>query len=74
MDATVTHVNQFGFYARVGPLQVFITRYAMPEDMTTYEMETQMWISDDKEVEIKAGSGEWASGGKEREKRGEKGQ
>ena len=22
MDATVTHVNQFGFYAQVGPLQV----------------------------------------------------
>ena len=29
----------------------------MPEDVTTYEMETQMWVSDDKEIEIKAGCG-----------------
>ena len=77
MDATVTHVNQLGFYAQVGPLQVltaytsrfslhelninvaqvFITRHAMPDDVTTYNMETQMWISDDQEIEIKAGSG-----------------
>ena len=57
MDAVVTYVTHFGFYAEVGPLTVFVSRRAMPEDITTFNSETETWISDDQEVEIKAGCG-----------------
>eukprot|EP00753_Platysulcus_tardus_P018587 PLAT6939.1.p2 GENE.PLAT6939.1~~PLAT6939.1.p2 ORF type:complete len:178 (+),score=64.95 PLAT6939.1:3-536(+) len=58
MDAVVTAVNEHGFFCEVGPLQVFVHRYRMPEDMLKgYDMEQGAWMSDDKEVEIKKGSG-----------------
>jgi DNA-directed RNA polymerase II subunit RPB7 len=57
MDAVVSFVNQLGFYADIGPLSVFVSRHAMPEDITTYNSETETWVSDDKEVEIKSGCG-----------------
>ncbi|CAM9578174.1 unnamed protein product [Phaeothamnion confervicola] len=58
MDATVKVVTQLGFFAEVGPLNIFVSNHSMPADMTNgYDAAGEMWVSDDKEVEIKAGSG-----------------
>ena len=32
-DAVVTQVNKLGFFAQVGPLQVFISKHLIPADM-----------------------------------------
>ena len=32
-DAVVTVVNKLGFFAQVGPLQVFVSKHLIPEDM-----------------------------------------
>jgi len=32
-DAIVTVVNKLGFFAQVGPLQVFVSKHLIPEDM-----------------------------------------
>jgi DNA-directed RNA polymerase II subunit RPB7 len=32
-DAIVTQVNKLGFFAQVGPLQVFVSKHMIPEDM-----------------------------------------
>lgn len=32
-DAVVTTVNKLGFFAQVGPLQVFVSKHCMPPDM-----------------------------------------
>jgi DNA-directed RNA polymerase II subunit RPB7 len=56
LDAVVTVVNQLGFFADVGPLQVFVSRHAMPTDLNNgYDHENNAWISDDREVEIRKG-------------------
>ena len=34
LDATVTKVNKMGFFAEVGPLPVFVSKHAIPADMT----------------------------------------
>lgn len=58
LDAVVTVVNQLGFFADVGPLQVFVSRHAMPTDLNNgYDHENNAWISDDREVEIRKGCG-----------------
>ncbi|GMF28803.1 unnamed protein product [Phytophthora lilii] len=58
LDAVVTVVNQLGFFADVGPLQVFVSRHAMPTDLNNgYDHESNAWISDDREVEIRKGCG-----------------
>jgi len=33
LDAVVTQVNKMGFFAEVGPLQVFVSRHQIPADM-----------------------------------------
>nr|CCA20126.1 DNAdirected RNA polymerase II 19 kDa polypeptide pu [Albugo laibachii Nc14] len=58
LDAVVSVVNQLGFFADVGPLQVFVSRHAMPTDLNNgYDHENNAWISDDREVEIRKGCG-----------------
>ena len=32
-DAVVTQVNKLGFFAQVGPLQVFVSKHLIPSDM-----------------------------------------
>ena len=54
----VTVVNPLGFFADVGPLQVFVSRHAMPTDLNDgYDHENNAWISEDREVEIRKGCG-----------------
>ena len=58
LDAVVGQCNAVGFFAFVGPLRIFVSKHAMPEDMFNgYDAEKGAWISDDKEVVIAAGSG-----------------
>jgi DNA-directed RNA polymerase II subunit RPB7 len=33
LDAVVTTVNKMGFFAEVGPLQVFVSKHLIPNDM-----------------------------------------
>ena len=54
LDCVVTHVNELGFFTEAGPLNVFVSRHAMPPDIQNgYDADADSWISDDKEVEIK---------------------
>ena len=54
VDAVVTDVSELGFFTEVGPLSVFVSRHAMPEDLQHgFDADVDSWISDDKEVEIK---------------------
>ncbi|KAG5182308.1 hypothetical protein JKP88DRAFT_269964 [Tribonema minus] len=59
LDATVSNVTDLGFFAEVGPLEIFVSRFNMPEDIanTGYDSVGDMWVSEDKEVEIKKGCG-----------------
>ena len=56
LDAKVGNVNEHGFFADVGPLQVFVSKHAMPDDHT-FDEQAASWVSDDREVEIKKDSG-----------------
>ena len=57
MDATVP-IQHPWFLCEVGPLTIFVTRHAMPEDLSNgYDPETQSWVSEDKQVEIAKGCG-----------------
>eukprot|EP00630_Chrysocystis_fragilis_P007190 CAMPEP_0197390124 /NCGR_PEP_ID=MMETSP1165-20131217/2194_1 /TAXON_ID=284809 /ORGANISM="Chrysocystis fragilis, Strain CCMP3189" /LENGTH=169 /DNA_ID=CAMNT_0042915589 /DNA_START=64 /DNA_END=573 /DNA_ORIENTATION=+ len=54
VDAVVTQVNEIGFFSEAGPLAIFVSRHAMPEDLQDgYDADVESWISEDKEVEIK---------------------
>ena len=45
-----------GFFARVGPLEIYIHKYNMPEDMKFDNEKGDAWVSLDGEVEIREGS------------------
>ena len=45
-----------GFFARMGPLEIFIHKYNMPEDMHFDNEAGDAWVSDDGQIEIKEGS------------------
>ena len=54
LDAIVTDVSELGVFTSVGPLHVFVSRHAMPEDLQNgFDADADAWLSDDKEVEIK---------------------
>jgi DNA-directed RNA polymerase II subunit RPB7 len=57
LDAVVTTAVNFGFYCKVGPLQIFVSRHMLPDDVKNFDHDRSSWISDDKEVEIRAGCG-----------------
>lgn len=58
LDAIVTVVNPLGFFAEIGPLQVFVSRHAMPQDLHNgFDHENNAWVSDDGEVTIAKGCG-----------------
>ncbi|CAM9659174.1 unnamed protein product [Ectocarpus fasciculatus] len=56
VDAIVTTATETGFFSRVGPLQVFVSRHAMHEDITFNYAKGDCWCSEDQEVEITEGS------------------
>ena len=45
-----------GFFARIGPLEIYVHKYNMPEDMRFDNEKGDAWVSLDGEVEIKEGS------------------
>jgi DNA-directed RNA polymerase II subunit RPB7 len=61
MDAIVTAVNKMGFFALVGPMQVFVSKYSIPPDMTfdqesttpRFVGEEDLKIQKDSEVRLK---------------------
>ena len=58
LDAKVTVVNEHGFFATVGPMNVFVSKHAMPPDLQDgYDAGVNQWVSQDEEVEIKKDSG-----------------
>ncbi|CAM9425410.1 unnamed protein product, partial [Sphacelaria rigidula] len=59
LDAAVSHVTELGFFAEVGPLEVFVSRLGMPDDIAGgYDAVGDMWVSsEDSDTEIKAGCG-----------------
>mmetsp|Transcript_19119 Transcript_19119/g.20720 ORF Transcript_19119/g.20720 Transcript_19119/m.20720 type:complete len:175 (-) Transcript_19119:126-650(-) len=57
LDAVVTMASDLnGFFASVGPLQIFISRHCLPDDITFDEIRGDRWISEDGKVEICEGS------------------
>eukprot|EP00752_Nemacystus_decipiens_P002529 g2373.t1 len=59
LDAAVSHVTELGFFAEVGPLEVFVSRLGMPDDIAGgYDPVGDMWVSsEDSDTEIKSGCG-----------------
>ena len=54
LDAIVDDVSELGVFTSVGPLHIFVSRHAMPEDLQNgFDADSDAWLSDDKEVEIK---------------------
>ena len=57
MDTVViTATDENGFFTRAGPLQIFVSRHAMPEDMKFNHTSGDCWVSEDETVEIREGS------------------
>lgn len=57
LDAVVTSASdETGFFSRVGPLVVFVSRYAMPEDISFDSTSGDCWKSDDGDIQIREGS------------------
>lgn len=53
MDTVVERTDNHGFFAKIGPLKIFVHKYSMPEDMTFND---DCWVSNDETVEIKEGT------------------
>ena len=57
LDAIVTTASdETGFFSKVGPLSVFVSRHAMPEGISFDAVSGDCWKSDDGEITIREGS------------------
>eukprot|EP01038_Epipyxis_sp_PR26KG_P005676 gene5676-7835_t len=57
MDTIVSMASdENGFFAKVGPLQIFVSRHSMPDDMSFNANQGDCWTSEDGKVEIREGS------------------
>eukprot|EP01039_Chlorochromonas_danica_P007398 gene7398-8184_t len=57
VDAVVSMASdQNGFFARVGPLLIFVSRHSMPDDISFNHIDGDCWKSEDEKVEIREGS------------------
>ena len=52
LDATVTQVNKFGFFAEAGPLSLFVSNQLIEDDMTFESVDENAYVSADGEVRI----------------------
>lgn len=52
LDAVVTQVTKFGFFAEAGPLAVFVSNQLIADDMTFQSVGENAYVSDDEEVRI----------------------
>ena len=53
LDATVTQVNKFGFFAEAGPLNLFVSNQLIEDDMAFESVGENKYVSSDQTVEIK---------------------
>ena len=53
LDAVVTQVNKFGFFAEAGPLQLFVSNSLVPDDVK-YATDENCYKSDDGQITIGA--------------------
>ena len=51
LDAVVTQVNKFGFFAEAGPLQLFVSNSLVPDDVK-YVTDENCYKSDDGQITI----------------------
>jgi DNA-directed RNA polymerase II subunit RPB7 len=57
LDTVVTLASdENGFFTKVGPLMIFISRHNMPEDISFSHVSGDCWVSEDEKVEIREGS------------------
>lgn len=57
MDSVVSvNVDMNGFFAHVGPLQIFVSKHNMTQDMRFNHVTNDCWQSEDEKVEIREGS------------------
>jgi len=52
LDAVVTEVNKFGFFAEAGPLSLFVSNQLIEDDMTFESVDENAYVSADGEVRI----------------------
>jgi len=53
LDAVVTQVNQMGFFASAGPLQIFVSNHLIPNDLHfDAQSNPNAFVSDDESVRI----------------------
>mmetsp|Transcript_24892 Transcript_24892/g.23877 ORF Transcript_24892/g.23877 Transcript_24892/m.23877 type:complete len:176 (+) Transcript_24892:154-681(+) len=52
----ITAADENGFFTRAGPLQIFVSRHAMPDDMKFNHESGDSWVSQDETVDIREGS------------------
>eukprot|EP00286_Rhodomonas_abbreviata_P006000 CAMPEP_0181328632 /NCGR_PEP_ID=MMETSP1101-20121128/22840_1 /TAXON_ID=46948 /ORGANISM="Rhodomonas abbreviata, Strain Caron Lab Isolate" /LENGTH=155 /DNA_ID=CAMNT_0023437575 /DNA_START=127 /DNA_END=591 /DNA_ORIENTATION=+ len=57
VDTVVTLASdENGFFTKVGPLMIFVSRHNMPEDISFSQLTGDSWVSEDERVEIREGS------------------
>lgn len=57
LDTVVTVASDAnGFFTAVGPLQIFVSRHCMPDDMSFNDLRGDSWISEDGKIDITEGS------------------
>jgi DNA-directed RNA polymerase II subunit RPB7 len=57
LDTIVTLASdENGFFTKVGPLMIFVSRHNMPEDIAFNPVAGDCWVSEDEKVEIREGS------------------
>ena len=50
LDAVVTQVTKFGFFAEAGPLSIFVSNQLISDDMTFESVGENAYVSADQEV------------------------
>mmetsp|Transcript_3955 Transcript_3955/g.3548 ORF Transcript_3955/g.3548 Transcript_3955/m.3548 type:complete len:176 (-) Transcript_3955:90-617(-) len=53
LDAIVYAVDELGFFCRVGPLQIFVSRFCLPNYLVYDTTSCDSWISSDRSVDIR---------------------
>jgi DNA-directed RNA polymerase II subunit RPB7 len=57
LDAIIFNAaDDSGFFARVGPLEIYVHKYNMPEDMRFDHQAGDAWVSEDGDIDIREGS------------------
>ena len=52
LDAVVTNVNKFGFFAEAGPLNMFVSNQLIADDMSFESVGENAYVSADQQIRI----------------------